>query len=208
MKTKTQTEKEIIFKEWEQLYITCQKLYYVNEVKYPTEANLSFGKKVEHIKEDNYKKIFETLFSENNFSMLMLDGGIISLFYEFDQDGNVCSHCLHYFPNILIESEDDDIYHLFSDYEEKNILSKYVRIDFGKLGFQEHYHSTCHIHFSLNKDGIRIPCDSWVSPMEFYMFIMTYIYHAPIDIDKKSKRKILTENELLKCYLKFGGSDN
>lgn len=207
MKTKIQTEKELVFSEWKKLYYSCSNLHNVNDVKFPSEVNFCLGKKVEHVKEDNYREVFEKLFNDNNFSILMMDGGIISLFYKFEQNGDVCSHCLHYFPNILIESEEDDIYNLFSDYENKNILSKYVRIDFGKIGFQEHYHSACHIHFSLNKDGVRIPCNSWVSPMEFYMFIMTYIYHAPVDIDKTSKRKVLTENELLKCYLKFGGSD-
>lgn len=204
MKTATKTEKELIIKEWKKLYTNCSNLCYVNDVKFPSESNQYLGDKVTHIKEKNYKQVFESLYNDNSFSILMMDGALITLFYEFDNSGSVCSHCLQYLPNILIENDDDDLYHLFSDYEIRNILSKYVRIDFGKIGFQEHYHSACHIHFSLNKDGIRIPCDSWVSPMEFYMFIMTYIYHKPVDIDKMSKRNVLTVNELVKCYLKIG----
>ncbi len=204
MKTNKITDMDLVFQEWHNLYINCSHYSCINDVRYPIKNGLCLGTKIPHIKESNYNEIYESVSNKNAFSIMFIDGGLATFYYEFDDKKRIHSHSLHYLPNILIESEEDDFYNLFSNYSKDNILSKYLRVDFGEEGYKEFYHSICHVHFSLIKDALRIPCETWFSPMEFLMFIMTNIYHCPIDIEYRFKNKTLTDNELMKFYLRIG----
>jgi hypothetical protein len=199
-------DKLYIFKEWRSLYQELPKHHLFNLIGFPKtgDAPNTIGYSLPHVKESNYNDIFSTVLKDKLYSVLFMDGSIITMYYRFDNQDNIHSANLHFLPNPNIDSEDSDILNIFSAYTQSDILSKYVRIDFDDNGYEKFFHGYVHLHSTLNKNGPRFSLDSWLSPLQFIEFILITVYKQSVFElqDTYAKRQLLTSDELKKLHFK------
>ncbi len=199
-------DKLYIFNEWLSIYQTADKYSLFNLISYPKsndDAN-TIGHDLPHVKESKYKDIFNSISQNKHFSVLFMDGSIITMYYQFDDQDNIQSANLHYLPNPYIDNEDSDIFKIFSEYTPSDILSKYIRIDFDENGYEKFFHGYAHLHSTLNKNGPRFSLDAWLSPIQFIEFILITVYkQSAFNLqDTYAKKQLLSEDEQKKLHFK------
>lgn len=199
-------DKLYIFKEWRSLYQELPKHHLFNLIGFPktSDAPNMIGNSLPHVKESNYNDIFSAVLNDKLYSVLFMDGSIITMYYQFDNQDNIQSANLHYLPNPNIDSEDSDIFNIFSGYTQADILSKYIRIDFDDNGYEKFFHGYVHLHSTLNKNGPRFSLDTWLSPLQFIEFILITVYKQSVFAlqDTYAKKQLLTSDELKKLHFK------
>lgn len=98
------------------------------------------------------------------------DDSAISIFYEFDENGNIIKSSMSYVP--------------FEKYE------CYFRIDFNELKNESDYiyHPRSHMHISIEGDFCRIPMNFVCTPFDFLYLVYKYIYKKDYELLKSFRK--------------------
>ena len=130
-----------------------------------------------------YAQMYEELNKRRSFNIKMVDGALISMQYEFQNDGLV-SHRLCYFPSpdlsdfqeMADEYEADDIY---VDIVDPRIVTVPIRFDYDNREgvVKELEHPASHLTLGQYKN-CRIPVSRPIMPHHFIHFIIRNFYHT------------------------------
>ena len=160
-------EAKVVFEQWKYLYENKNKYGQVLLINYPSIDDDK--KKIGHNHKMNineYESSFHELSNSNKCSVVFNDGGIICFNYLFDDEGMIVEHHLNFFPCPYNDEENIEV-----------IMSKLVRIDFEEVGYKASEHSKVHFH-SGKYSTLRMPFINWVSPLEFFSFILVHFYKS------------------------------
>ena len=141
----------------------------IKNCDYPSINSDYIGNCKCRISRENYFSDFEELVEKSGYILEMRDGSLISFCYYFDKDDNLDNFEVSFIPYYKSD--------MLKNYNLHSILSKYIRIDYDKTGYSEVIHPLIHMHNNLERDGLRIPLDSPVSPSEFLYLIIRYYYN-------------------------------
>lgn len=199
---KNKTAKSIVQKQLLNIYQHFTKISIIQEVDYPTiiEKNnqIIIGNLSERISHNNYSESTRKMIENVEYTILLTDLSIISIYYVFDKiSENIIYGNLSFIP--FKDSNED----LMSE-------SKYIRIDYDNCGRKEYVHTLVHMHFSTYKNNVRIPLDHVVTPVEFVYIILKYFYEIddPLlekqDYSEKINAVVLSKNESKKLKISFG----
>lgn len=165
-----------------------------------------------------YKELHEQLDKSHIYNIKLLDGALVSLYYEFDKSYDLVKHRLTFFPSTTLfsleskENEDVDMLeHIYADIINHNIYPTPIRFDYDPQASKID-HSPSHLTIG-QYENCRIPVSNPVSPTNFFNFIFKNFYYNfyKIKIEKLLKdSKIscfklncLEENNLTKHHHLF-----
>lgn len=126
------------------------------------------------------------LLQRRDFSLCLIDGGLIQIEYRLDKDG-IIGHRLCYTPCPFEYKSEDwegislaDIPYLLSEKEllERTRLASPFRFDFD-INFSDEKHA--HAHVSVNRQTCRIPAYGPISLAHFLRFVMRYFQEEMFD---------------------------
>lgn len=149
---------------------------------------------------DLYKKLEE----EKNYNVKLVDGALISLLYEIDEDDEqILTHRLTFFPSPSLfaneidgESSLSDGYEeLYSDMISKNIYPFPIRFDFDLSSSIDVEHPISHLTLGQYKN-CRIPVSSALSPGQFLIFVIRNFYSAYYKKFKKDLDSICKSHDI------------
>ena len=137
------------------------------------------------LKDSVYKEIYEQLVQARAYNVMMLDGALIQMMYEFSDD-TLRRHRLAFFPSPHLEEFqnnpniylDDEIY---ADVVAKNIVSFPIRFDYDDR--DNHHQELVHpkSHLTLGQyENCRIPVTAPLTPVRFVDFILRNFYHTAL----------------------------
>lgn len=174
-----------------------------------TEVKVDFGKSDISVALRNqpYKEIYDELVQAKSFSFKLIDGAVVQLMYQFNDDSLV-KHRLAFFPSPYLEEyqnnpevyESDEIY---ADIVRRDIVPFPVRFDFdldeSVVVDVDHPKSHLTLGQYLN---CRIPVSAPVSPYYFIRFILQNFYNTAfckfqdqLNSFDASFERTITENE-------------
>ncbi|MGK8472744.1 DUF2290 domain-containing protein [Stutzerimonas stutzeri] len=148
------------------------------EISYSGVTDLSFV-----LKNQPYRDMYQELVETRAYNMLMVDGAIIQLMYQF-QNGELTKHRLAFFPSPDLDEYQNnaEIYELdeiYADIVYRNIIAFPIRFDFDgrQEVYQEIHHPKSHLTLGQYKN-CRIPVHVPVTPYLFLSFILRNFYNT------------------------------
>lgn len=133
-----------------------------------------------------YKDLYKELEKGKNYNVKLVDGALISLIYEVDEnEEQILMHRLTFFPSpFLFANETNEGFDLSDEYEElysditsKNIYPFPIRFDFDLFSSVDIEHPKSHLTLGQYKN-CRIPVSSALTPGQFLIFIIRNFYSA------------------------------
>lgn len=129
-----------------------------------------------------YKDIYADIDGNDAYHIKMIDGGLISIQYQFEQRGEkLRKHRLSFFPSpslpifdeypLLYENDE-----LFIDIIKNNIIRFPIRFDYDPDNQSNVIHPASHVSFG-QYENCRIPVSCPVTPRKFILFILRNFYH-------------------------------
>lgn len=158
------------------------------------------------LRDVSYKEMYEFLDEKDQYSIKMLDGGLIHYKYRFVGRGVLEKHTLAYYPAPHFESfqNDPELFldesHFYSEVINKNILPVPLRFDYAPDDAECIEHPASHLTLGQYKN-CRIPLAAPLCPVSFTNFILRSFYNtAFVSIEHSQKnflhtRTILPEEE-------------
>ncbi len=151
-----------------------------NRIAWSGYKDISFA-----LKNISYSELYEECIKESAYNFMLLDGAIIQMMYEFNNN-EVIRHRLAFYPNPSIERFQDAVedfeklYYgdqLFADIFDKKVITFPLRFDFDsdQEKYVEFDHSFAHLTFG-NYKNCRIPVSKVISPNKFILFILRSFY--------------------------------
>lgn len=131
-----------------------------------------------------YIDLYKELEKDKNYNVKLVDGALISLTYEIDeQDKKILTHRLTFFPSPSLfafednrtTDESDGYEELYSDIISKNIYPFPIRFDYDFYNSIDVEHPKSHLTLGQYKN-CRIPVTSAVTPGQFLIFILRNFY--------------------------------
>jgi len=171
----------------------------------------------------DYITQFKKIIEEKEHLAILKDGSLITVFYRFDQQGELQEASLAYYPNPnLAMSSHNFPEEIESHVNKEDYLSNYLRLDFNFNEKSEVFHPCTHVHIGL-LSSFRIATDNFPFFSDFVEFILFLNYseewksiylnkHSSLSeyISKRSKSIYqlvkngnLTPVELMYRYFKF-----
>lgn len=153
-----------------------------------------------------YKEMYDHLDNNNQFSIKMLDGGLVHYKYRFVKHGELGKHTLAYYPAPHFESfqNEPELYldesHFYSEVISKNILPVPLRFDYAPEDTASINHPASHLTLGQYKN-CRIPLSAPLCPISFTNFILRSFYNTDFVSIKHTQdnhlytRTISTEEE-------------
>lgn len=168
---------------------------------YPHQHDNWIGNSSCRISRENFINDFDNLFNENNYLIQFEDGSLISIIYYFDNDDNLDKFEISFIPYY------DSSY--LKNKDIHSVISRYIRIDFDKVGYSPMQHTLIHLHNNLERDGLRIPVSKPIYPSEFLYLIIRYYYNFDFcilckrihNLSELSQIELLTNEEKKLFYL-------
>ena len=203
--------KKAFLLEISKLTSTLIEISISSEQNFPAEDNNSIyvSGDFDHgisLRNINYKDIYDNLVEQKNFNCKFLDGALIQMMYNFDNDENLIKHRLCYFPspNLLAYDEYSEIYEsddIYADMIMKNVMPVPVRFDYesDENKFIEISHPYCHLTLGQHKN-CRIPLSKPLTPYCFISFVIRNFYNNIYESFVSSYVDIPL-NELDKCIV-------
>lgn len=203
-KLKNKTDFELIEQQFKYLYMNATKISMV-EIVNPcrmikkidgTEKYYEIGKKCERITVSSYIESHKKMLDSNDYSILLNDFSIVTFYYQFDEDKQLKYCSLDFVP--------------YYENENELINNRYIRVDYEELGHIDFHHPFSHLHFTINKNEVRLPFDHVVTPNEFLYILLVYVYHLDdkeiklLDLKSKISLQVLSKEELKKLHIAFG----
>lgn len=148
-----------------------------------------------------YKEMYDYLDSNNQFSIKMLDGGLIHYKYRFVGRGRLDKHTLAYFPAPHFEcfQNDPELFldesHFYSEVISKNILPVPLRFDFVPDDAENIEHPASHMTLGQYKN-CRIPLSAPICPVSFTNFILRSFYNTAFVSIEHTQRNFLYERTI------------
>nr|WP_321302553.1 DUF2290 domain-containing protein [uncultured Trichococcus sp.] len=129
----------------------------------------------------SYSEMYKILIKDNAYNIKLIDGAILSLYYELSTGGSVMNHRLIFFPSTeLLSLEDDNGMDLsedvYSDIINQNIYPFPLRLDFDLENAISIDHPASHLTLGQYKN-CRIPATAPVTPLKFIKFILRNFYY-------------------------------
>lgn len=198
--SRTKKEKDQIISELRWIYENYHHFDDLLDVKNPIVESSIIGKNVGHFKPSNYTELYNKTYESEDYSICLLDGGLICFYYIFNSGGKIVGHNIMYIPSPIDETGCSG---------EEIAFAKYLRVDFDQKGYESIIHTQVHLHISIYKTEMRIPIAHYLSPKEFLYIVLKYLYHSQdafVDklVDDKEHELLLNEEELNKLRLVFG----
>ena len=148
-----------------------------NRVSFSDDLNISAALK----NNVAYDVLYSEMDKNNAFNMKLLDGALVQLMYEFDDNG-LSKHRLAYLPSpVLLAFEEAETEYLddelYLDIIMKNIVHIPIRFDYDKDCACSVEHPASHLTLGQYKN-CRIPVKSPVEPALFFDFVLRNFYHS------------------------------
>ena len=198
-----------------QVNTITSKLIYAGlsvEQNFPSLANNKLYISGKHdlsiaMKNISYEDIYNILNEKKNYNIKMIDGALIQMMYEFDNN-DLKKYRLAFFPSPTLEefqneAELYEIDEIYADVLHKNIVTTPLRFDYDSN--EEIYipieHSKSHLTIGQYKN-CRIPILKPITPNMFMDFILRNFYntaHKKYSEDLDFDRSSLFENTLQNC---------
>lgn len=129
-----------------------------------------------------YSEMYKQLLLNKFFTLKLVDGALLTLYYEVDDRGNILSHRLAFFPStVLVSLEEDEGKDLsemiYADIVSRNIYPFPIRLDFDNENAQDDTHPASHLTLGQYKN-CRIPVSAPVTPRQFINFILKNFYNT------------------------------
>lgn len=126
-----------------------------------------------------YNEIYETLRTNRDFNMLLIDGSMILLRYIFAKK-TLLKHILSYYPpptlsELQQETDIDDQNGLLSDIFSNSIVTVPMRFDYDPSTFKDYSHPNSHFSIGGYKN-CRIPVAGALMPYNFINLILRAFY--------------------------------
>lgn len=135
------------------------------------------------LKDREYEEIYDELIDSRAYNLKLLDGAIVQMMYEFQNDA-LLRHRLAFFPSPRLRpfQEEPEIYFqdaLFAEIVSRRIVPFPFRFDFdAREGVHaEITYPKCHLTLGQYED-CRIPVTSPLTPQWFIDFILRNFYHT------------------------------
>ncbi|TAK54389.1 MAG: DUF2290 domain-containing protein [Bacteroidetes bacterium] len=160
-----------------------------------------------------YREIYQSYYEEKLFNFQMIDGALIQMFYEFDNNV-ITYHRLTFFPSPDLDEyqNNPEIYEqdeIFADIIRKGIVSFPIRFDYN---FSEDSHVDIEhpkSHLTLGQyQNCRIPVCSPLTPHIFLEFILRNFYNTgykkfteELSFSKETFDKCISSQEIKIPYL-------
>lgn len=204
-KKKKKSDIEIINEQIKYLYINATKFNIIMNIhlmvicERKDQNNNKYydiGERCKKISQGNYLSAYNDAINKNEYSILFKDYSYITFYYQFDINKNLIYSSLNYVPFC---QKDVDIQN-----------NSYTRIDFEKQGHCEFFHPLSHMHFTTNKNDVRLPLDHVMTPNEFLYFVLVHIYHnkedklKKLDLSSKLSCSVMSLDEIKKIRISFG----
>lgn len=130
-----------------------------------------------------YEETYELLRDSRSYNLLMLDGAMVQMVYEF-VDNELLRHRLAFLPSpSLLEFQNDpDLYleeQLYADIIERGVVTVPLRFDFDKRDDVARPIAHPISHLTLGQySGCRVPVTAGVTPHAFMEFILGSFYRT------------------------------
>ncbi|MFL7852516.1 DUF2290 domain-containing protein [Providencia rettgeri] len=130
-----------------------------------------------------YEEMYDYLDNNSQFSIKMLDGGLIHYKYRFMSRGELAKHTLAYYPAPHFKSfqNEPELYldesHFYSEVISKNILPVPLRFDYAPEDAASIEHPASHLTLGQYKN-CRIPLSAPLCPVSFTNFILQSFYNT------------------------------
>lgn len=159
------------------------------------------------MKNISYEEIYNILNKEKNYNIKMIDGALIQMMYEFDNN-YLKKYRLAFFPSPTLEEFQNEVElyemdEIYADVLHKNIVTTPLRFDYDSN--EEIYipieHSKSHLTIGQYKN-CRIPILKPITPNIFMDFILRNFYntaHKKYSEELNFDRSSLFENTLQNC---------
>jgi len=155
-------------------------------------SEVNFGKTTDlsiTLKNIAYVEAYKTLVTNRSYNFKMIDGGLIQLLYQFDNE-LLHRHRLAFFPSpdLLEYQNNSEVYEqddLYGDVIERNVVTVPIRFDYDPDATDDYHHPTSHLTIGQYKN-CRIPVSGGIGPFFFINFILRSFYNTPF-------RKFCTE---------------
>lgn len=149
-----------------------------------------------------YKEMYDYLDNNQQYSIKMLDGGLIHYKYRFVGRGELYKHTLVYFPAPHFEcfQNDPELYldesHFYSEVISKNILPVPLRFDYAPEDAVSIEHPSSHLTLGQYKN-CRIPLSAPLCPVSFTNFILRSFYNTAFVSIEHAQRNFLYSRTIL-----------
>lgn len=173
----------------------------------------------------NLYYIYKDCLKSENYTAILKDGGLVQLYYRFDNRGNLQNHRLLYFSiNIFnlanVSISDIPIIDHLDEYEIKVMENAqngeislfndpaiahsmgFIRFDYDSSTADAGHPAS---HITINKEGSRIPVTKPLCPTKFFSFILRHFYSSDYDTGTKILQEPDTINEEEKKFGHFAG---
>jgi hypothetical protein len=160
---------------------------------------------IDYMKLENLYNFYKECVKSKEYNFLFHDGSFIQIYYEFDKKV-LQKHRLMYFNFSVLENElfekESPIIEQLEEFEKMEDSEQFlniklfkdfgfIRFDYDKNAFEENIHP--YSHCTINKEKVRIPVQSPLSPLEFINFILKHYYDGLV-IDRK--KEVFFENTI------------
>ena len=163
-----------------------------------------------------YSDTYMELVENNQFHIMLPDGGVMLFQYRFNCEGQLLKHRLCYFPSPQLPTVEEapELYHndqLYADILLDRIVRFPVRFDYDPESYRPRFHPQSHLTLG-QFENCRIPVSCPVSPNDFLKFVLLNFYHLAYrrhlnKFEKRSRswsvRSCLTEHERGLPFLTF-----
>ncbi len=161
----------------------------------PTIGNDYIGELSGKFTYKNYYELYNSCLKSKNYQVLMQDESMISMYYVFNNNGEIIRYNLSFIPSLNSEIDENncEIHNIIED------VGNYIRIDFDMQGYEKIFHEKQHLHLGLNsksqsniKNVVRLPVAEKLYPWDFIYLILKLIYHLEDNYDQyfsKHKQK-------------------
>lgn len=135
------------------------------------------------LRDTSYKEMYDHLDVNRQYSIKLLDGGLIHFKYKFQGNGQLLKHTLAYFPapNFEPYQNEPELYidegNFYVEVISKNILPVPMRFDFAPDEAEEMVHPASHMTLGQYKN-CRIPLAGPLCPVSFMNFILRSFYNT------------------------------
>lgn len=127
-----------------------------------------------------YDDVYRDLDLNEAYDVKLVDGGLLSFQYRFDQFGRLLQHRLSYFPNPVLPTvdeapalyEDDELY---AEVIARRLVRFPIRFDYAPGQKSELPHPASHLTLG-QYENCRIPVLGPLSPNSFGLFIIRNFY--------------------------------
>jgi len=182
-------------------------------------AEVNFGRTTDlsiTLKNIAYVEAYATLVENRAYNLKMIDGGLVQLLYQFEQE-SLSRHRLAFFPSpdLLEYQNNSEIYDqddLYGDVIERNVVTVPIRFDYDPGAAADYHHPISHLTIGQYKN-CRIPVSGGMGPFFFINFILRSFYNTPfrkfcteIKESKNTFAQTITGNERRHLHIRVSDS--